>query len=127
MKMKNKFGLASSEEEIMELLWAMGREMPSKEILDYFNNVKNKDWKKQTLNTFLFRLLERNYIKRTSEDRRYLYSPTITKKEYEQKKAEYIIHTAYQGSFLNFVSALSGGAVISKEAAENIKKLMAGE
>ena len=121
--MKNKFCLAVSEEQIMELLWKKDRGMPSKEILDYFNN-QGKDWKKQTLNTYLSKLLERKFIERTSEDRRYLYFPIITKKEYRQKKAEKFIYDAYNGSFLNFVSALSGGELISQEDAKEIEKLI---
>lgn len=67
---------------------------------------------------------EGKFIERTSEDRRYLYFPIITKKEYRQKKAEKFIYDAYNGSFLNFVSALSGGELISQEDAKEIEKLI---
>lgn len=126
IRVKNKFILADSEEEIMELLWKTGRKMPAKEIMDYFNDNHNKNWKKQTMNTFLFRLLEAKFIERTSEDRRYLYSPIISKKVYEQNKAESFITNAYNGSFLNFINALSGGQIINNEEAEEIKKLIRG-
>ena len=57
-RMKDKYDLTKSEEEIMELLWEMDQKMSSKEILDYFNENCDKDWKKQTLNTFLAKLLQ---------------------------------------------------------------------
>lgn len=46
-KTKTEFSLVSSEKQIMELLWEADRNIPSKEILDYFNNNYEKEWKKQ--------------------------------------------------------------------------------
>jgi len=85
------------------------------EIADEISEGKYKDF------------LRGKFIERTSEDRRYLYFPIITKKEYRQKKAEKFIYDAYNGSFLNFVSALSGGELISQEDAKEIEKLIEKE
>lgn len=122
--MKDKYNLTRSEEEIMELLWETDRKMSSKEILDHFNEHCGKDWKKQTLNTFLAKLLQAGFINRISKDRKYLYVPLITRMEYKQKGAERFIRDSYSGSFMNFVSALSGGEMISREEAEEIRKLL---
>lgn len=122
--MKDKFNLTKSEEEIMELLWETNGSMSSKEILDYFNEHCNKDWKKQTLNTFLAKLLQNGFIERISEERRYLYVSVISKMEYKQKEAEQFIRDCYNGSFMNFISALSGGEMISREEAEEIRKML---
>ncbi len=122
--MKDKYNLTKSEEEIMELLWETDRKMSSKEILDHFNEHCGKDWKKQTLNTFLAKLLQAGFIDRISKDRKYLYVPLITRMEYKQKGAERFIRDSYSGSFMKFVSALSGGEMISKEEAEEIRKLL---
>ena len=122
--MKDKYSLTRSEKEIMELLWETGRSMSSKAILDYFNEHCGKDWKKQTLNTFLSSLFQNGFIERTSEERRYLYAPAVMEKEYKQKEAEQFIRDSYSGSFLNFVSALSGGELISWEEAEESRRLI---
>ena len=122
--MKDKYNLTKSEEEIMELLWETDRKMSSKEILDHFNEHCGKDWKKQTLNTFLAKLLQAGFSDRISKDRKYLYVPLITRMEYKQKGAERFIRDSYSGSFMKFVSALSGGEMISKEEAEEIRKLL---
>ncbi len=122
--MKDKYNLTRSEKEIMKLLWETGRSMSSKAILDHFNEHCSKDWKKQTLNTFLSNLFQNGFIERISEERRYLYAPAVTEKEYKQKEAEQFIRDSYSGSFLNFVSALSGGELISREEAEEIRRLI---
>ena len=79
---------------------------------------------KQTLNTFLSNLFQNGFIERISEERKYLYAPAVTEKEYKQKEAEQFIRDSYSGSFLNFVSALSGGELISREEAEEIRRLI---
>ena len=50
--------------------------------------------------------------------------PLVTRMEYKQKGAEQFIRDSYNGSFMNFVSALSGGEMISTEEAEEIRKLL---
>lgn len=122
--MKREYALSDTEAEIMELLWDEERKIPSKEILDFFNAEKNKDWKKQTLNTFLFRLLEKGLIQRTSEERRYLYSPTITRSEFERFRAECFIKQLFNGSFSDFITSIGGGELITVEQAEKIKKII---
>lgn len=116
--------ISVAEVEILEYLWQEGREVPSKEILDYFNDVQHKGLKKQTLNNFLSRLLKRELIVRISQDRRYLYVPTISKEEFEKDKAEAILNSMYSGSLFKFVSALSGGELITREEADEVRKLL---
>lgn len=44
--------MTEAELEIMETLWAKGEPIYLGELLEVFNARTNKDWKKQTLNTF---------------------------------------------------------------------------
>ena len=48
-KTEKIFGLSETEYEIMEFMWQSDHKLTYKEILDYFNTEKNKNWKKQTL------------------------------------------------------------------------------
>lgn len=116
--------ISEAEVEILEFLWQENREVPSKEILDYFNDEQGKGLKKQTLNNFLSRLLKKGLIERISQDRRYLYVPTLSKVEFEKCRAEGILNSMYSGSLFKFVSALSGGELITKEEAEEVRKLL---
>lgn len=43
--MEKKFGLSETEYELMEFFWESGRKLSFREILDYFNEIKKKDWK----------------------------------------------------------------------------------
>ena len=116
--------ITEAEVDVLKYLWHEGREIPSKEILDYFNQEENRGWKKQNLNNFLSRLLKRGLIKRISQDRRYLYAPLVSEQEFETCQAEHFLNSMYGGSLFNFVSALSGGEIISQNEADEIKKLL---
>ena len=59
-----KYELSRTEEQIMELLWENNRPMKTGEIMDYFTQNKGKDWKRQTLNTLLIRLEDKEVIER---------------------------------------------------------------
>lgn len=48
--------LSDSKPEVMKVLWKKDEPMSFGELLDYFNVHTEKNWKKQTLNTFLFRM-----------------------------------------------------------------------
>lgn len=62
-KMEKKFGLSETEYELMEFFWESDRKLSFREILDYFNEIKKKDWKKQTLSSFLTILQKEGHIK----------------------------------------------------------------
>ena len=51
--MERNYGLTNTEMEIMELLWSVKEPLPFRELIRYANEEWNKNWKKQTLNTYL--------------------------------------------------------------------------
>ena len=80
-KTEKIFGLSETEYEIMEFMWQSDHKLTYKEILDYFNTEKNKNWKKQTLSTFLTILKYAGHITAEGSGRRYLYSPVKTREQ----------------------------------------------
>ncbi|RGE70614.1 hypothetical protein DWY69_16950 [Eisenbergiella massiliensis] len=61
-KNMNLLSLSPAEAEIMELLWE-GGEKTNRELLFYLNT-DGRDWKRQTLNTLLTRLIAKNLVKK---------------------------------------------------------------
>lgn len=100
---------------ILEYLWS--RENPARfsEIMDYCNNVKGKDWKKQTINTFLTRLAQKGFITVDKRYTRALYSPTLTEEEYYQRQAQKMVEESYNGSIKNFLSAFTGNRKLTNK------------
>lgn len=104
--------MSPAEEEIMNILWSEGSKS-THELLLHFNDEKN--WKRQTINTLLSRLIAKGIVKK--EGRRFVQNYDRCK--YEQLKAQSILEVMYGGSLSNFIAAVAGGEKLSdKEAAE---------
>jgi len=120
----NHYALSETEMEIMEVLWKTNRPMPSRELLEHFNKVEGKDWKKQTLNTFFIRMIQKGALRSERKDTYCLYSPVYKRDEYEQMRAQNMLNSLYGGKLSNFIAALSGGKKISKEEANELRKML---
>lgn len=126
MEKKLNFDVSETEKEILEYLWENPQGVLSREMLEYFNEKKQKDWKKQTLNTFLLRLAEKGLIEGKAQGVKKIYQAVYDAKEYEAKKAESILENNYGGSVRNFVMALTGGEKIDKAMADDLRKMLEG-
>lgn len=122
--MRSKMNLAPTEMEIMEFLWGRDEGILAKDLLDEMNAIRGKEWKKQTLNTYLMLLYQKGLINRISVDRRYCYEAKITKEEYEQALLKDFMDSVYGGSMSKVISAFAGIDAISEEEAEEIKKIL---
>lgn len=118
------FDVSGSEREILEYLWENPQGMKSRDMLEYFNTNKDKDWKKQTLNTFLLRLADKGLISNEKVNGKKIYRAVYNEAEYETKKAEKVLDVFYGGSVSNFIMALSGGEKIDEKMAQELKALL---
>ena len=107
--MDKKFGLSKTEYELMEFFWDNPGEKSFKEILEYFNNVKGKNWKKQTLSTFLTILQNRGYLKADMSKKKYLYSPTRQREEHVTSWLRKFCSDFFCNSQGRFMTAFLGG------------------
>lgn len=98
--MKKVVRVSEAEMEVMEKLWDQEGAIRQSQLLALFN-ADGKDWKRQTLNTFLSRLENKGLIKRENR----LVEPLYSREEYGniQMKAE--IDRMYGGKLSNFMAA----------------------
>ncbi len=122
--MKKFFGLTAAEAEIMELFWSASEPLSFKEIMEYITVVLKKDWKKQTLNTYLSNLQKAGLIQTERSSYRYRYMAACTKNKYVQQWTQKLVEDSYGNSIGNFVAAFTGGKKLSEEEAEKLKKLI---
>ena len=97
--------LSKTEYRIMEYFWSTGGKYTFGELMKYFNEEEDKNWKKQTLNTFLSRLIDKGLLERKKEE---------TKAEFKQRKAKAILEECYEGKISHFIAALTGNNAITK-------------
>nr|WP_300651183.1 BlaI/MecI/CopY family transcriptional regulator [uncultured Anaerobutyricum sp.] len=105
--------LSKTEYEIMEYFWEIGDKYTFGELMKYFNENLNKNWKKQTLNTFLSRLIEKGLLKKEKEGTKTSYQMNITKAQFKQNKARAILEESYDGKISHFIAALTGNDAIT--------------
>ena len=56
--------ISNTELCVLQYFWKSNEPQSFSQIFEYFNTTGGKDWKKQTLNTFLLRLTKKGYLKK---------------------------------------------------------------
>ncbi|MDO4276694.1 MAG: BlaI/MecI/CopY family transcriptional regulator [Eubacteriales bacterium] len=107
--------LSETELLILHFLWLENQPKTFSEIMEYFHTKQNKEWKKQTLNTFLLRLQKKDFLKTDRSSAKTLYIPTLTSEQYYQQFTRKILDDSFQGSLKNFVSAFTGKQKLSQK------------
>lgn len=117
--MKVSYKLADAEREILEVLWEHTEPVQTKELLESVNQ-RGRNWKRQTLNTLLFRLEKKGIV-----IRKYAYvQAAFSEKELLQKQTQEILDDFYDGKLGDFCAALVGDTKIRKEDAEELNALI---
>lgn len=103
--------LYSTEKAIMDFLWENPEGKKAGEIYEDFQRRSGK-CKIGTVKTYLYNLGNLGMVKSEYSYMDKIYTPAITKKEYEdifnQEFAEEVLSKQFGGDLGNFVSALSG-------------------
>lgn len=110
------FSLTNTEKDILELLWEKKAWMSGADFWDYFNQ-QGRNFKRQTVNTYLSRMTEKGLLVKNKT--KYIYA--YTREEFEEKRASEILDTMYKGSLKNFVVALTGNVKLSPDEAAELK------
>ncbi len=123
--MEQYYELTDTELELMEVFWEAKEPLSFKDLMAYSNEVLNKDWKKQTLSTYLKKLQNEGMIEaRRKNTKSYYYTSLVTKNEFLQGWTRKIINQSFNKSLKNFIIAFTGGNKLSEEDAEELKKYL---
>ena len=105
----------------MEFFWASPDKRSFKEILEYFNNVKKKNWKKQTLSTFLTILQRDGHVLADMSGKKYLYYPARSRDEHITNWVQNLCKECFDDSLGKFVAAFTGGKKLTQRDSEELK------
>lgn len=122
--MERKFGLSQAEYEIMELFWSAEKPLSFKEVLQYFNNEKGREWKKQTVSSFLKILQDKNLIEADASQTKYTYRAIYTKDEHVHLWTQRLIEDLFDNSVGKFLVAFSGGEKLSEMDARELREYL---
>lgn len=112
--------MSATEFYILKYLWS--RETPAtfSEIMTHFNEEEKKEWKKQTVNTFLTRLAQKGFLNIDKSGKRAIYIPSVSKKKYYEDYAQQIIKDSYEGSLKNFICAFTENHKLTSNEKEEL-------
>ena len=112
--------MSATEFYILQYLWT--RETPATfaEIMVHFNEVEKKAWKKQTVNTFLSRLLQKGFLNIDKSGKRAIYIPSVSSKKFYENYAKEIVDDSYEGSLKNFICAFTKGHKLTGAEKEDL-------
>ncbi len=118
--------LSETEMEVMQIIWECGHPITSSKLHDIFAEEKGKEWKGQTIATFLARLVEKGVLTSTKKQgRTNIYSPRISPEEYRSKEAKSFLDTVYEGSVKNFLATLYDGKELTKDDVTELRRWFA--
>lgn len=117
--MRSKYNISDSEREVMEMLWKQDAEIKQSALLTLFQE-EGKEWKRQTLNTFLSRLEEKGLVIRQSR----MVRAACTEEEMNQLIMREAIDIMYQGKLSNFVVAFAEKEGLQKDDAKALKEII---
>lgn len=124
--MKNNYGLTNTELLIMELLWKEARPMSFREIMDVAIKEWNKEWKVQTLNTFLNGLQKRRMIRaeRSVVSSHNVYYALVTKEQHIHQWTKELVEVCYHNSIVHLAKAYIGDGQFSKQEKKELKEFL---
>ena len=99
-----QYELSCAERQIMDFLWRTNNFVRTQQIMDYATEEIKKTWKRQTLNTLLIRLTEKDMIIRERGHVKAKY----TQEEWQHIKSDTFIKNNFNGNLEDFLLSYLG-------------------
>ena len=117
--MKSKYNVTEAEWEVLKMLWKQETGIRQPQLLDLFEK-EGKQWKRQTLNTFLARLEEKALVKREKG----LVWAVYGEEEFSYLLMKEGIEQLYQGKISQFVAAFSQRNALDQEDEKELLEII---
>ncbi|MCU0345702.1 MAG: BlaI/MecI/CopY family transcriptional regulator [Saprospiraceae bacterium] len=115
--------LTKAEEEVMHIIWRLGRCIVS-DVLPHYEALKGKAVPQSSVSSIVRILEEKGFVSHKAYGRTYEYFPIITKEEYTKSTVSRLVSDYFEGSMSNLVSFLVKEEKLDKdELSELLDKL----
>lgn len=119
------YNLSASESEIMQYIWEQNRVVTFREVMANTQS-QGHDWKKQTVKTFLTRLIGKGALQMEKKGNKAYYTPAMTEKEYASRWTRRILADGFGGSLKRFLVAFAGDGALSEEETQELREFLGG-
>ena len=117
--------LTECEEVVMKTVWDSDEELCLMEIMDKVNKKYNREWKPQTVSTFLAKLVRKGYVAHYRQGRQFYYKILVPLKEYKGKLTNEYIKFWHHENADEFLRALMKERDLRPDEIEGIKAFIA--
>jgi BlaI family penicillinase repressor len=120
-KKKQTVPITEAESIVMQVLWARG-DLPTEDIVAALES--HGKWQESTVKTLLNRLLKKGALRASKDNRRYVYSPALTREEWLSSESHGFLDRLFGGRVAPLVSYFSQQKKLSKKDIEELKRLI---
>lgn len=113
--------ISEAESVVMEVVWAKNPILTEDVIAALEPHGK---WQEATVKTLLNRLLKKGAVKARKDQRRYLYSPVLTREQWLASESRGFLDRMFDGRVAPLVSYFSQQKKLSKKDIEELKRVI---
>jgi BlaI family penicillinase repressor len=113
--------ISEAEAVVMEVIWAKNPILTEDVVAALAPHGK---WQEATVKTLLNRLLKKGALKARKDQRRYLYSPVLTRDQWLAKESRGFLDRMFDGRVAPLVSYFSQQKKLSKKDIEELKRVI---
>lgn len=113
--------LTESEELVMKAIWDCRKEPVLSDVVERVNGYYGKDWKPQTVSTFLAKLVRKDYLKLIRNGKIYTYKILIPEAAYRRKLYRQHISFWNNNDISNFVTEMYDNGDLTKDDVQVLK------
>ncbi|MBO5791740.1 MAG: BlaI/MecI/CopY family transcriptional regulator [Lentisphaeria bacterium] len=119
--MKEKMNISDAELELLKELWQVPA-LTARQLTDRL--LDRTDWSEPTIKTLLLRLLQKNAVSRTREEKVFVYRALLGQEEYRYLAGRSLLDRLFNGITGDFLTCLVKNEKMSAEEIESLKKLL---
>ena len=119
--MKEKMNISDAELELLKELWQVPA-LTARQLTDRL--LDRTDWSEPTIKTLLLRLLQKNAVSRTREEKVFVYRALLGQEEYRYLAGRSLLDRLFNGIAGDFLTCHVKNEKMSAEEIDSLKKLL---
>jgi len=108
----------------MKCIWDAGRDMSLVETMAALKEKYQKEWKRQTVSTFLLHLIQKGFLTSYRVGRVFYYHQEIDLDAYKKQQTIEFVDFWYSGSIQALFASLKGSKCLPQGEISELKKLL---
>lgn len=118
--------LTDCEVLVMRAIWNSAEIMSIQEITSKINHTFHKDWKTQTVSTFLSRAVKKGYLEMKRNGRSFDYYPLVSEQEYGKREINKCVEVWSEGKLENLIASFAETNKLSEQEKTQIRRVIDG-